>query len=290
MKFILLGAGSIGQRHLRNLLGLGHSPAAIFDPDPRTLETIRDIALGSALTTDESTIFNYPADAALICSPTTNHIRQALIAVERGLHVFIEKPLSHTLEGIDNLIEQASQRKRSVLVACNLRFLPSLKRVERLLNEGRIGAPLAVRAHCGYYLPYWRPATNYRLGYGAKEEGGGIILDCIHEFDYLRWLIGDVTEVFCYADKLSNLEIASEDTASIVFRFSTGAIGNLHLDYLQRTYRRSCEFIGEDGVIVWDYISQTVTLYGQKDRHSEVFQESINVEINRCSLKRCSTL
>ena len=168
-----------------------------------------------------------------------------------------------------------------MLVGCNLRFFPSLQLVKRLVEEGRIGRPLAARAQCGYYLPFWHPDSDYRKGYSAnRDSGGGVILDSIHEFDYLRWLLGEVTEVFCYAGKVSNLEIDTEDTADILLRFRPGVIANVHLDYLQRTYRRSCELIGEEGVIVWDYISQVVSLYGKVDRNVEVYLENINVERN----------
>jgi len=154
--------------------------------------------------------------------------------------------------------------------------------VKRLVEEGRIGRPLAARAQCGYYLPFWRPGTDYREGYGARQAaGGGIILDSIHEFDYLTWLLGSPREVFAYASRVSSLEIDTEDNADVLLRFDYGAVANIHLDYLQRTYRRACDFIGEDGVIAWDYITQSVAVYGKEDRRVEVFQESINTERNQ---------
>jgi len=175
----------------------------------------------------------------------------------------------------------ANLARRVVLVGCNLHFLPSLQLVKRLIDEGRIGTPLSARAHCGYYLPYWRPHTDYRAGYGARQAtGGGIILDSIHELDYLRWLLGEPREVFCYAGKVSSLEIDTEDNADLLLKFDYGAVANVHLDYLQRTYRRSCELIGEDGLIAWDYIAQTVRLYGKEDRRHDVFEESINTDRN----------
>jgi len=139
-----------------------------------------------------------------------------------------------------------------------------------------------VRAQCGYYLPFWRPGTDYREGYAARQAtGGGIILDSIHEFDYLTWLLGRPREVFAYASRVSSLEIDTEDNADVLLRFDYGAVANVHLDYLQRTYRRACDIIGEDGMIAWDYISQSVTVYGKDDRRMEVFQESINTERNQ---------
>jgi len=282
MRFVVLGAGSVGRRHLRNVLSLGHQVAAVCDPDLAKLEELRTIVPGVHMTQDETEALGQQADAALICSPTSLHVRQARKAVQQGLHVFIEKPLSHTLDLAEELIKEATAANRIVLVGCNLRFFPSLQLVKRLLEEGRVGRPLAARAQCGYYLPFWHPASDYRNGYSANQAaGGGVILDSVHEFDYLRWLFGEVMEVFCYAGKVSDLDIDTEDHAEILIRFASGMTANVHLDYLQRTYRRSCEFIGEDGVIVWDYIGQTVSLYGKEDRHVEMFLESINVARNQ---------
>ncbi len=283
MRAVVVGAGSIGQRHLKNLLALGHEVAAVLDPDPARLDEIRPLVGGGCrLATDERDAFAGDANAAVICSPTHRHLDQARAALRRGWHVFVEKPLAHTLEGTDAFVEEAGRAGRTVLVGCNLRFLPSLVLVKRLVEEGRIGRPLAARAHCGYYLPFWRPGTDYREGYGARQAtGGGIILDSIHEFDYLTWLLGRPREVFAYAGKVSTLEIDTEDNADVLLRFDYGAVANVHLDYLQRTYRRACDFIGEDGVITWDYIAQSVTVYGKEDRRVEVFQESINTERNQ---------
>jgi predicted dehydrogenase len=282
MRFVVVGAGSIGQRHLRNLVALGHEVVAVLEPDGARREEAARLTTRALVTGDEASAFDREADAALVCSPTVHHVAHARDALRRGLHVFVEKPLSHTLAGIDTLVEEAARGRRTVLVGCNLRFLSSLQLVKRLLDDGRIGRPLSARAHCGYYLPFWRPATDYREGYGARQAtGGGIILDSIHEFDYLTWLLGRPREVFAYAGKLSALEIDTEDTADVLMRFDYGTVANVHLDYLQRTYRRSCDVIGEDGLIAWDYISQSVTVYGKEDRRMEVFQESINTERNQ---------
>ncbi len=251
MRFVVIGAGSIGQRHLKNLVALGHEVAAVFDPSPVRLDEVRPlVGARCRLTADEGEAFDQGADATLICSPTHRHLDQARAALRRGWHVFVEKPLAHTLEGIDALVDDAVRAGRTVLVGCNLRFLPSLALVKRLVEEGRIGRPLAARAHCGYYLPFWRPGTDYR-------------------------------EVFAYAGRVSSLEIDTEDNADVLLRFDYGAVANVHLDYLQRTYRRACDFIGEEGVIAWDYIAQSVAVYGKEDRRVEVFQESINTERNQ---------
>lgn len=287
MRVVVFGAGSIGQRHLRNLVALGHRVVAVVDPSRARLDEARTVApVDCALLAEEARGFDQAADAALVCSPTSCHVRQARAAVARGWHVFVEKPLSHTLDDTDTLVAEAARAERTVLVGCNMRFFPSLQLVKRLLDEGRTGRVLSARAHCGYYLPSWHPDEDYRQSYSSRKElGGGVILDDIHEIDYLGWLLGDVREVFCFAEKLSRLEIDTEDVAEIFLRYASGAVATVHLDYLQRTYRRGCEIVGEDGVIVWDYIDQTVQLFGKEDHEAQTFFESINTDRNAMFLR-----
>jgi predicted dehydrogenase len=281
MRFVVLGAGSISRRHILNLRGLGHEIAAVYDPNSERLSNLQNLTSVECVSKSEDEALGQTADGVIICSPTVFHVQQARKAVERGLHVFVEKPLSNTLAGTNELVAEASAARRVVLVGCNLRFSPALQLVKQTIDEGRIGSPISARAHCGYYLPHWRPDTDYREGYGARQEtGGGIILDAIHEFDYVRWLFGEAVELFCYAGKSSTLEIDVEDNADILLRFASGTTVNLHLDYLQRTYRRSCEVIGEDGVVIWDFITNQVTLFGKDDRHAEIFFPNINNELN----------
>jgi predicted dehydrogenase len=206
MRFTVLGAGSIGRRHLANAVALGHRVVAVFDPDgERLAEAGRLTPEPAVLTTREDEALGVEAEVVLVCSPTAAHVEQARAAVARGRHVLIEKPMSHTLEGVDALVAEAAAARRTVLVGCNLHFLPSLRLVKRLLGEGRIGAPLSARAHCGYYLPHWRPRTDYRRGYAARQAtGGGIILDSIHEFDYLRWLRCWGSRARCSATRASS--------------------------------------------------------------------------------------
>lgn len=285
MRLILLGAGSIGGRHLQNALTLGHEVVAVVDPDPKRLSAVRQVTSAPLLSEELSEAWGREADAALVCSPTIYHVPHARWAVRQGLHVLIEKPLSHTLEGVDTLLAEATAAKRVVLVACNLRFLPSLQLMHRLLQDGRIGRPLTVRANAGYYLPSWRPGADYRNSYSAQEAaGGGALLDWIHEFDYLRWWFGEVQEVFCYAGRTGALDVDVDEYADVLLRFRSGVVGNVHVDYVQRTYRRSCEVIGTDGVLVWDYIAQMVSWHGTTDHQMEVFSEHIETERNQMFL------
>lgn len=280
MRFLVIGCGSIGEKHIENLKSsLAREVIACDISEERrrlikkrySIETYDDIEKALA----------QQVSAVLICTPTSTHIPIALAAAKRGLHLFIEKPLSHTLDGIDQLIRLVQEKKLTALVGCNTRFFASMRLVKKLVDSGTIGRVLLARASCGFYLPYWHPGEDYRKGYTAnKSLGGGIILDDIHEIDYLRWLLGEVSEVFSFAGKISNLEMDTEDFASILLKFKGGTVAEVHLDCLQHTYRRSCELIGEKGIIIWDYIKESVRLFTEKEKRWQLFAKDLRTGKN----------
>jgi predicted dehydrogenase len=260
MRVLVLGTGSIGQRHCRNLVALGQEVRA-WDPDPARLREAAAIAGVSAAPSLDEALASSP-DGALICAPPAAHVELGRRALTAGAHLFVEKPIAHASAEVPALIAEAAGRKRLVAVGLNLRFLPSLRRVKTLLDDKRVGRVLAVRAEFGSYLPDWRPGRDYRDNYAVRAAlGGGILLDAIHELDYLGWLFGDAAEVFCTAGHVSDLAGDTEDLAETTVRFESGVLAQVHLDYLQRVYRRNLQVIGETGVIGWDYPTHTVTVH-----------------------------
>ena len=259
MRFLVIGTGSIGQRHCRNLVALGHAVLA-WDADPgRIMEAGAVPGVTRAWSLEEGLAAR--PDGALICTPPASHVALACQAVAAGAHLFVEKPIAHVSDEVPTLIHEAERRGRLLAVGFNLRFLPSLRRVKALLDDKRVGKVLAVRAEFGSYLPDWRPGRDYRENYGVRAaQGGGILLDAIHELDYLGWLFGEVAEVLCAAGHVSDLAGDTEDLAEVTLRFESGALGQAHLDYLQRAYRRNLQVIGDTGVITWDYPTHTVTV------------------------------
>jgi predicted dehydrogenase len=266
MKILVIGCGSIGERHIRNLKGLFAGEIIACDTDQKQLSAIGK-KYKTQTCTDLERALGKNVDAALICTPPSTHISIAREVVDRGAHVFIEKPLSHSLKGVDELIERARKKNFTILVGYNLRFHPGLALVKKLCGRGEVGRILSARAEVGQYLPDWRPWQDYRRSYTARKKlGGGIILDGSHELDYMRWLLGEVKEVSCFADKLSSLEVDTEDTAEVLLKFKSGAIAGVHLDFIRRDYSRNCELIGEEGSIVWSYPEALVKVYSARNK------------------------
>lgn len=273
MKALVVGGGSIGRRHLRNLADLGVGGLGLVDIREEAREQLRKELGAETFATLEEGLAWSP-QFAVIATPPHLHVEQALAAAERGIDLFIEKPLTHQPEGIPLLIRHLERHACVSLVGCNMRFHPGPAQVKKLLDERRFGKILFARIHTGSYLPEWRPGSDYRQNYAANvETGGGCLLDCIHEIDLARWYLGEVAELLGYTARLGALEISTEDYAFLLLRHESGAISEVHLDYLQRSYERGCQIAGEAGSLFWDFRSGAVRCYDAERREwSELAQ------------------
>jgi predicted dehydrogenase len=284
---LVVGCGSIGSRHLRNLAGIGIGPLLTYDSDPERSRRAAASVGGTAI----ETIAQAPdLGAAFICTPTSRHLEPARAALERGAHLFIEKPIADSLEGVPALLEQAKATGRTIMVGFHLRFHPCLRRIKALLDEGIVGKTLGARIEFGQHLPDWHPWEDYRKGYSAnKTLGGGIVLDAVHEFDYARWLLGEVRAVSGMTGTVGNLSIDTEDLAVFTLRHDGGAISELHLDYLQRVYARTCKVIGSDGTVYWDWHAKSVRCYRAEDKAWQEFPEPKGYDTNEAYLEEVRT-
>lgn len=261
------GFGSIGQRHVANLKSLGLTRIAVSDPDTDRLKLAESEFGLQGFPDFHAGLADFKPEIVFVCSPPIYHVPQCLDAVRIGAHVFVEKPLSDTLRGVGQLITEAKQRQRIVQVGYNLRFNAGLRKLKELIDEGTLGPILWVRAEAGQYLPDWRPSQDYSRGYSARRDlGGGILLDGSHEIDYICWLLGRPTELMCMAGKVSRLDVSVEDCAGILMRFASGAQAEVHLDFVQRKYSRTCKIAGENGTAIWDFDSPELQLFLAKEK------------------------
>lgn len=262
MRLLIVGGGSVGKRHLRNFRALGVEAFGVVDPraDRRaeldaepgvvaTFETL-DAALGGGFT------------AAVVCAPTAWHVPIGTACLDAGMHVLMEKPLSHTMDGVDAMLESAGTRGLTFMVGYTYRFWPPLQRLKVLLDEQRIGKLLFVHVAFSQYLPDWHPWEDYRTWFMSKrEQGGGALLDESHTLDMVRWLVGEIDDVWCEIGNLSSLEMTADDYTQFVVRFANGVRGTIHMDVFSRQPFRSLEFAGEAGNIRCDLNANEITVY-----------------------------
>ncbi|MFZ5807986.1 MAG: Gfo/Idh/MocA family protein [Chloroflexota bacterium] len=276
MRFLIAGLGSIGRRHLHNLLTLGQDDVVLYRTHRGTLPE-DELSVFPSETDLEAALAHKP-DAVIVSNPTALHLSVAIPAARRGCHIFLEKPVSHTLDGLDELQQAAVQSGSRIFVGFQFRFHPALQTVKRLLAEGAIGKPLWVHAHWGEYLPGWHPWEDYRQGYSARQDlGGGVLLTLCHPLDYLTWLFGKATAVLGVTEKLSELELSVEDTAEVVLTYAGDFLATVHLDYVQRPPQHHLEIAGSQGSIRWNYADGSVMLYPYTEGESSVKSQQFHL-------------
>ncbi len=262
MKWLLAGCGSIGRRHLGNLRELGETELSVYRSGRTGVEEIeREFGVQSFFSLDDALAAS--PDAVLVTNPTSLHVPTALQAASAGSHIFIEKPVSDSLDGTTELATLAGKNGVMAAVGYNLRFHPVVRKLKDMVDNGSVGDILSVRAWAGQYLPDWHPSEDYRGSYAARSDlGGGVILTVSHELDYLYWLFGEVAEVTATISQPSDLEMDAESLAEITLVFKSGIVGQVHLDCLQRTPSRGCELIGSGGTVRCDLNRAEILVYG----------------------------
>ena len=271
MHVAVIGLGSIGRRHLGNFRAVGVERLTAYDAAPAQRDlAARDFPFATIAASLEAALDG--ADGAVIATPPDSHVSLGRMAAERGAHLMVEKPFAQSVDGVEDLLKLCDARRLHVLTAYNWRYWPPMLLVEKMIQEGRIGRVLAGRTEYAYHLTIRFPGKDYRQSYMADGgQGGGCVLDESHAIDYMRWLLGDITELSAVVDRISSLEITSEDIADLTVRFQSGAIGNIHMNLFAWNMHSHFELMGEAGVIQWRRFENEIRLFDPKTNRWEIY-------------------
>tara|TARA_B100000029_G_scaffold93926_1_gene84055 strand:- start:9487 stop:10470 length:984 start_codon:yes stop_codon:yes gene_type:complete len=283
LKVLVIGFGSIGHRYVNNLLKYPDMQVIIYSKKKIiSTEIEKSCKIVKSL---EDGIKESP-DLGFITNVTSEHVSTAIKLAESGTNLFIEKPLSHSMKDIDLLSEIIERKKIKVMIGCNFRFHECIKKIKELLDKNIIDKIISVKVECGSYLPDWHPNEDYRNSYAAQKElGGGVVLTCIHEIDYLHWFLGQVDSVVSFSGKYSDLELNVDDLSTALLKFKRNIIAELHLDFFQRKEFRSCKIIGKKGTIYWDSDNNLVKLFDiNENKWMEILKIS-NYDRNQMFMK-----
>ena len=265
MKFLIAGFGSIGRRHLRNLLALGQTDIVLYRTHHSTLPD-HELAPFVVETDLEAALAHQP-DGVIVSNPSALHLDVAIPAVHGGGHLLIEKPVADIRDARLAELEQVVDQKRvRTLVGFQFRFHPVLNQIRKLLASNALGRVYSFRVHWGEYLPGWHPWEDYRQGYAARRDlGGGVVNTLCHPLDYARWLFGEVSSVSAVTGHVSELELDVEDVAEITLNFESGCLGAIHLDYFQRPGSHWMTITCEQGFIEWHNDTGIARVYHAQD-------------------------
>lgn len=264
-KLLIVGAGSIGERHAKAFRQMGVS-VAIIDPQ---VDRAREVASRHGCSPCYRGLREAPLgqfDAAVIATPADTHIPIARECAKAGLHLLVEKPLATTLTGTAELIAECQQENLTLAIAYVLRFHSTLQRVRQICQQGTMGRLLSVEAVCHHYLPWSRP--DYRQTYYASATGGGgVVLDLSHETNYVEWLLGPLTLLNSTLATVPELEIPGEAIADLSLTSEEGVPVRIHLNAADRVARRQCHIAGSRGSLTADLLTGEVILHDPSGRN-----------------------
>jgi len=275
MRVLVVGCGSIGKRHVGNLLerdDIEHifvvtkiDPVSLNLNRHKKVTFIKPPALSTPDLSYLPLISFSKSDFAIIANETSKHMDWAISLGRMGINLLIEKPLSHTLDRVAELRNIVDEMKIKVMVGYNLRFLEIMGAIKEYLAKGLLGKIYFAKIEVGQYLPSWRKDVDYRSTYSAsKSMGGGVSLDLSHEIDYMKYLFGFPLSWKIIKGKVSDLEITSDDIFEGIYRYNT-YLCNVHMDYLQRQMKRECRIVGSKGSLTCDFVNRRFELQGSVD-------------------------
>ncbi|MBF0308635.1 MAG: Gfo/Idh/MocA family oxidoreductase [Magnetococcales bacterium] len=266
----VLGLGSIGMRHSRNLKALGVVDLVGMDPDAgRRDRFVEEIGGRCYDRLDEACLAG--VGLVVVASPNRFHLEQSLFCARQGCHQLIEKPLGTDLEAARRLEGEITSRGLFAHVGSNWKFHPALQTLHDLLGRGAVGRVTGMQVLTGQWLPDWHPWEDYRHGYSARADlQGGVVFDS-HELDYVTWLLGPVKRLHGMVHHSGSLEISTEDVAVVALQVESGALATIHMDYIQREYRRRYHISGDQGTLEWDMRTGEVRLFDARERKESLF-------------------
>ena len=278
IKICFFGMGSIGKKHLKNLVKILNERKIEFKIDvvKRKKEIDNEVKdyINNIYIIDEFIPSFY--DIVFIVNDTSVHIETLNLMKDYSNNFFIEKPLSLNLNGF----ELKNYKNKKIYIACPMRYSSVMDYLKNNIDFRKV---YSIRAMCSTYLPDWRPTIDYRNNYSAKKElGGGVTLDLIHEWDYLTYLIGFPEKIFNLNKKVSHLEISSDDLSIYIAEYKDKLV-EVHLDYFGRTPTRKVELFLKEGTIVGDFIENSIILENKEKivlQKEDIYLKEMNNFLN----------
>ncbi|AGF78986.1 putative dehydrogenase [Desulfocapsa sulfexigens DSM 10523] len=252
---LIIGTGSVGKRHAQNLHKLGCAISCVDPRHDRLIEATEQIGikLNGSYSSLEDALKQSTYDGAVVASPPVYHVEQSIECLKNNIPVLLEKPVSPNLQEAELLKTAVMDSDAHLLLGYTWRWWPSLVRVKEMLEEKAVGKLLHVTFVMSAHLADWHPWERYQDFFMADlEQGGGALLDESHWIDQMIWMLGGIPqEVTGKVEKLSNLQINSDDNVDILAKYPNNIRVTLHLDLFGRPHEKSIKFVGEEGTIVW---------------------------------------
>ncbi len=257
---LVIGAGSIGERHIRNLWTLGYENLIVLRRRNLPFRDIGNAKVSVCLSWEE--VDKFSPKVAFVCTVTSLHLEEAIRCAERGMHVLVEKPLSHTTEGLDRLQKVLLDNNLYLHVAYMMRFHPHVLQIKEYIREKIFGNVVSIQGKWAEYLPDWHPWEDYRTGYAAKKElGGGVALTLSHDLDMMFFLTDELPDrYYSLPNYRSNLEVDVESGMDVIMGFESGITANVHLNYFEKVKERFLKVVFDEATVEFKFFDSSLTV------------------------------
>lgn len=257
-KVAVIGLGSVSHRHRRNLRSL-FPDADLYAMSASGRIPTEEISDCDHLALSVDELIDAEVELVIVASPASFHAKHALLFITAAIPTFIEKPVTAEYHDVLLLQKVASKYKTPIAIGYCLRYLPSAQIMKKLLDDKKVGELYNAFIQIGQYLPDWRPTKDYRDCVSSNPAlGGGALLELSHELDYCQWLLGELKVEHVLLRSSDELGLSVEDIADITLMTQSGTIAHVHLDFIQKKAHRVCSFIGSEGRLDWDLITNSV--------------------------------
>lgn len=269
IRVLVVGLGSIGQRHARLLSERAELDIYLCDSNVE----LQQQAIKNLLKKPAACYSSYASalkegqpDIVFISVPNHLHVPMALDAMNNGADVFIEKPVSGSLEEARSLLIIVDNLNRFAQIGYMLRFDEGLIKLKQIIENGDIGNIVAGRAMIGTYVTLLNAKGTERV-----DHPNTLVADYTHELDFIRWFFGDVSQVTAMSARLGNMELKPHPNIfQIAMKFTSGAIVQVHMDYIQYPQRRIFEIYGDRGTLSYDFMTGEIRQFYFQRGHSWV--------------------
>jgi len=252
---LIVGCGSIGERHLRCFQKTGRCEVTACEPNAPLRERMANTYGVPVLADAATAIAEGTYDAVAICTPAPLHVPLAIAALKAGRHVLIEKPLSHSLAGLDDLFAAHANAGKQVAVAYVYHVFPFLTAAQAFIERGEFGPVRHATATSGQPFHLLRPAyasTYYR----DRAMGGGGIQDALtHLANWMESILGPTDSLLCDCAHLALPEVAVEDTVHVSARHGNTLV-NYTLNQFQHPNETTIQFHAVGGSVKIEFHRQ----------------------------------
>ena len=281
-KICLAGAGSIGRRHLRLLMERDDVVMCVAEPNPMCQQAVKDefpqVPMYASM---EEAVKAEGCEAVIIATPHGMHAEMAIQAVEMGLHVFCEKPMSDSLENCVQMLKVAQKSDKIFSVGFMFRFDPFVQKVKEIIDSGKIGKILHYASRFATYNTLLCSVTKHQ-----QNTPYSVVMDCIHDSDLLYHFTGSIPDyAYSNAYHAGDLPLSSpQNFIDTVYRWEDKSMGaHIHFNYVQHPQIHDLQIVGEKGYILGDFMTADVIVGSREDASKEIFSNTrscINSDAN----------